>query len=104
MIRPNFVSEDDIIRWADMIDNDDTIPDEVKNTEVIREVCYSGFWLVEQLFDLDCPTSMVTRIQWTAGKLSFGKNPWDVHSKILQDYKDNSLILEEDPSGPSVLN
>jgi hypothetical protein len=54
-------------------------------------------YLVEQLMKLECPNELITRIQFTAGKISFGRDPWEVHLKILEDYKNNKLDFDTDP-------
>jgi hypothetical protein len=46
---------------------------------------------------VECPESLILRIRWTAGALSFGRDIWKIHQDILQKYKDNELIFEEDP-------
>lgn len=98
MSRPKYVTQKDIARWSDIIDSDPSIPKEIKAIEDIREVCYCGMWLTEKLLDLNCPESIAIKVQWTAGKLSYGKDPWKVHAKVLRDYKSNKLIIEKDPS------
>lgn len=96
MRRPNFVTPEDISRWSNNIDKDSAIPKALKESTIIREVCYSGLWLSEELFKLKCPDEIIVRIQWTAGKLSFGRDTWEVHQNILQEYKDNKLIFEDE--------
>lgn len=96
MPRPNFITNDDICRWSNSIDSDQTLPKELVKSPIVREVCYAGFWLAEQLMDLKCPDPLIFRIQWTAGKLSFGRDAWDVHIQIMNDYKNNKLVFEKD--------
>lgn len=98
MNRPEFVSNEDIARWSKIIDTDTTVPKELLELPIIREVCYAGIWLAENLAKLNCPDILITRIQWTAGKLAYGRDIWKVHQDILQDYKDNKLIFEDDES------
>ena len=102
MNRPEFVSNEDIARWSKIIDNDTAVPKELLKLPIIREVCYAGIWLSEKLSELDCPDVLITRIQWTAGKLAYGRDVWKVHQDILEDYKENKLIFEDDE--PSELN
>lgn len=97
MPRPNYVSEEDVLRWSNNIDNDPGFPKSLATSTTIREVCYAGLWLVEQLSLLDCPSEIIVRIQFTAGKLSFGRDPWEVSQIILQKYETNQLFFEEDP-------
>lgn len=96
MSRPNFITPEDILRWTDAIDKDELIPSSLKSLTIIKEVCFAGLWLSEQLSELKCPDEIITRIQWTAGRLSYGRDIWEVHQQILQDYKDNKLIFEDD--------
>jgi hypothetical protein len=97
MSRPDFITNEDIIRWSKEIDNDNLLPPNVSKDPIIRELCFAGLWLNEQLTILGCPSILITRIQYTAGKVSFGKeNFWAVHQQFLDDYKDNKLDLVED--------
>lgn len=96
MPRPDFITQEDISRWLDSIESDSTIPSEILKSPIIIEVCLAGLWLCEELDKLGCHELITTRIQWTAGKLSYGKDPWEVHQMILEKYKDNSLIIEND--------
>lgn len=100
MPRPSFISNVDIDRWSNLIDEDKTASPELYSSPIIREVCYAGLWLVEQLNLLKCPESIIVRIQWTAGRMSFGEDPWEVHQEILCQYKDNTLVFEADDSLP----
>ena len=91
-----YLTSDQLDQFDQLIDQDKNIPSFCKQNEVIREVCRSGIWLSYELEKLGCPESLIVRIQWTAGKLSFGKDPWKVHQKILADYQNNLLIFEND--------
>lgn len=96
MQRPEFISDEDIARWSKNIDQDLYISPELAASPIIREVCYAGLWLCEKLEKLGCPEILITRIQWTAGKISFGRDIWEVHQEILREYETNSLSFEED--------
>ncbi len=91
-----YLTSDQLIAFDQLIDQDKNIPSFCKQNEVIREVCRCGLWLAQELEKLNCPETLIVRIQWTAGKLSFGKDPWTVHKKILADYQNNSLIFENE--------
>ena len=93
MSRPSFISTDDISRWSKEIDNDDNLPGGLIESPIIREVCYAGLWLCEELAKLSCPDSLIVQIQFTAGKMSFGKDVWQVHQQFLEDYKNNKLNI-----------
>ncbi len=95
-IRPSFISANDIVRWSKEIDKDSYLTIEMKSSSLIREVCLAGLFLVEELKKISCPSNMIARIQWTAGKMSFGRDIWKIHQEILESYKNNSLTFEED--------
>lgn len=95
MNRPEFVSNEDIARWSNIVDKDDSLSQVLKDSTIIREVCYAGLWLAEELSKLSCEDDLITRIQWTAGKLSFGRDTWKVHQNILQEFKDNKLVYDD---------
>jgi hypothetical protein len=97
MLRPNFVTENDILRWDNIINNDPLMPEALATVPTIREVCYAGLWLCDELSKLECPNFVIVRIQDTAGRLSFGRDTWDVSTKLLESYKNNELVFEEDP-------
>jgi hypothetical protein len=96
MPRPDSISNEDISRWSNNIDNDTNLPISLAESPVIREVCYAGLWLCEQLEKLNCPEEYIVRIQFAAGQLSFGRDPWDAHQKVLEAYKLNELDFEQD--------
>ncbi len=97
MKRPEFVTEEDIARWSKAID-EDTLAQSFAQFPAIREVCYAGAWLGEELEKLGCPEDLLVRIQFTAGRLSFGRDAWTAHQKVLEAYKNNELELEPEPS------
>lgn len=97
MKRPDFILNEDIARWASIIDNDSNIPQSLLSQKTLREVCYCGLWLEEKLLDLKCPEILISRILFTAGKMSFGRDPWEIHIKILDDYINNKLDYEQEP-------
>lgn len=96
MPRPKFISNEDIARFNKNIDNDSNLPPIIKGNEVIREVCMAGLYLGEELEKLKCPDEFIIRIIYSAGRLSFGKDPWDIHLKMLEDFKSNNLEYETD--------
>lgn len=95
--RPEFVTEEDITRWNDNLKNDPEFPPVLFDNETIKEVCYAGLWLCEQLDSLGCPPGYVVRIQYAAGQASFGRDPWETHQYFLESYKLNDLEFEPDP-------
>jgi len=95
--RPTFVTEDDIKRWDENLKNDTTLPPIIFDNPTLKEVCYAGLYLAEQLDALQCPPEYIVRIQYTAGRCSFGRDPWKVHQEFLELYKLNKLDFEPDP-------
>lgn len=100
--RPTFVTEEDIKRWEDNMEADGSFPVVLFDNPTIREVCYAGLWLCEQLDALRCPSEYITRIQYTAGQLSFGHDPWKVHQEFLESYKLNDMQFEPDPEPANI--
>jgi len=94
MSRPDFVTNEDLARWSENIDNDPLVDTVLVQSPIIREVCYSGLWLCEKLEELLCPRELIGRIQFTGGRLSFGRDPWLVHQELLQLYIDGELNFE----------
>lgn len=98
MTRPDFITDEDITRWLENIKQDEHFPKVLLDSAVVKEVCFSGLWLCEQLEELGCPEELIVRIQYTAGTLSFGRDPWEVVQKILDGYRNNELEFETDSS------
>lgn len=99
MSRPNFITQEDIDRWSLKIDQDPNISKGLASSDAIREVCYSGQYLVEQLQLLNCPDYLIGQIQFSAGAACFGKDPWEIHLQVLNDYKLGKLqfdLISED--------
>lgn len=102
MARPDFVTEEDITRWSEQLKSDpnlaevfETLPEEIVSDDIL-ETCYAGLWLCEELEKLECPESLIMRIQYTAGKLSYGHDVWEVHLQILEGYKNNQLEMADE--------
>jgi len=99
-MRPEFITNEDIARWSESMENDPNMPQAYLDQPLIREVCYAGMWLCEELEKAGCNELLITRIQFTAGQLSFGHNPWTVHQEMLEAYKNNQLEFEVDYDAP----
>lgn len=98
MPRPESVTNEDILRWSEKIDNDLQLDTNLAQNPIIREVCYAGQWLVDRLVELECPDILIGRILYTGGMLSFGrKDPWIIHRDLLSQYVDGTLEYEEEP-------
>jgi hypothetical protein len=96
MPKPDFITEEDLARWSNNIDTDLNLPRLLANDPTIREVCYAGLWLCEELEKLECPNVIIVRIQETAGRLSFGRDPWDVSISMIHAYKNDQLVFDSD--------
>lgn len=98
MSRPTFVTNEDLSRWSEIIDNDPLIPSSMAQNPIIREVCYAGQWLADRLTELQCPDHLIGRMMYTAGQLCFGRpDPWEVHQEILTQFVDGTLEFEMEP-------
>ncbi len=98
MPRPNTVTNEDLDRWSEIIDNDPLVPTSMAQNPIIREVCYAGQWLADKLTELNCPDHLIGRMMYTAGRLCFGrKDPWEVHLDMLSRFIDGTLEFEMDP-------
>ncbi len=96
-MKPDFITEEDLARWDAQLESDPNIPAVYLEEPVIREVCRAGLWLAEELMEAQCPEALILRIQYTAGRLSFGRDPWEVVQELLHDYQHNFLQFEPDP-------
>ena len=97
MARPAFITNEDVVRWSKEIENDTNLPKDLIKLPIIREICFAGLWLNEELTKLYCPNSLVERIQSAAASASFGKhNFWDIHQEFLKNYKENKLDFATD--------
>lgn len=93
--RPDFITSKDIAKWSKILDADSTLKN-VPNIPELREVCYAGLYLSEQLEDLECPADLIVRIQYTAGVMSFGRDAWEITLMLLDKFKKQELEFEVD--------
>jgi hypothetical protein len=99
MPRPDSVTNEDISRWSEMIDNDPYLDAKFANNPVIREVCYAGRYLCDKLMELKCPEDKIGAIMYCAGAASFGRpDPWEVHQLFLDQFIDGTLEFDETPN------
>lgn len=96
MSRPDFVTNEDITRWSENIDNDPLLPDDFRKQPLLREILYAGRWLIERLAQSNCSIENQARLVYTAGQLSFGNDPWQIHQEMLDDYVNNRIEFEID--------
>ena len=98
MPRPSSVTNEDLDKWSEVIDNDPAMSEGLSQNPIIREVCYAGQWLADRLTELACPDHLTGRMMYTAAQLCFGrKDPWEIHQDILTRFVDGSLEFEMDP-------
>lgn len=97
MPRPESITNEDLVRWSESIDNDPLLDKQLAQNPIIREVCYAGQYLAEKLRELDCSEEIIGRVMYTAGQLSFGQeDAWMVHQEILQKFIAGTLEFEKD--------
>ncbi len=95
MPRPDSVTNEDILRWSETIDNDPIITPTMAQIPIVREVCYAGQWLVDRLTELDCPAHLIFQMMFTAGQLCFGRpDPWQVHQEMLTEFINANIDFE----------
>lgn len=97
MPRPDFLTDQDITRFQEII-QEDPLAKQFVDVPLFMEVCYAGVWLAEELEKLNCPEDLSVRIQFHAGTLCFGRDPWDVHQEILEGYRNDTLEYGAEPS------
>lgn len=97
MKRPDFVTNEQLSRWAEALDKDKFVPAFFKEADILREIMYAGFWLMEQLKELDCADHLIVQIQFTHGAMSYGNDTWKIADEILTAYKKGELeLIDED--------
>lgn len=96
MSRPDSVTNEDILRWSENIDNDPKISVGLAKIAILREVMYAGLWLAEKLDNYGCPLNLIPAIQFEAGRYSFGRDPWEASQKIFDMYVNNELQFTKD--------
>lgn len=84
-------------RWKTQLENDLLIPKSIIEVPLLREVCYAGYWLAEQLHELKCPEDLIVRIQHAAGGLSFGRDIWETHQMVLNSFRNDEIQIEPEP-------
>lgn len=94
-MRKNFITDEQLYIYDQNIDSDNKIPSFMKENSTIREVLRCGLWLVDELIARDCSEVNIVALQFRAGRLSYGREPWEVHQKILREYEklDMNCIL-----------
>jgi hypothetical protein len=98
MPRPTSITPEDLARWDKLIEEE--LDTNLSSNLLFREVCYAGQWLAEQLHQLNCSDEMIVRIIFTAGRLSFGRDPWEISTMLLTGYQNNELKYED----PKLIN
>lgn len=98
MTRPDSVTNEDVVRWDENLDTDPALPKVFLNNPITREVCRAGLYLAEELDKLGCPDELITRIQFTCGRMAFGRDPWEAATFLLKSYDDGTLTMADDDS------
>lgn len=95
MKRPDFVTDEEISRWTEELENDELTPSPFKDEVLLREIIFSGMWLVEKLQDLDCPDHHIVQLQFAHGFESFGVDCWKKAEEILLAYENGEVDFSE---------
>jgi hypothetical protein len=93
-MRPSSITKEDIERWDENIKSDQNLPEGFGKDPKEKEVCYAALWLYEQLAALNCEEENIFKLQYTAGRLSYFNDPWEVHQQVLSTYKEYSPIID----------
>lgn len=96
MNRPDFVTNEDILRWSETLNNEPAHVRQFASFDLLREVLYASFWMAESLKKEGCSDELIVRIQYTMGALSFGHDPWQIAQEMLQAYQNNEMEFEID--------
>lgn len=91
MKRPDFVTNEQINRWGEALDKDNMVPDFFKKADLLREIMYAGFWLMEELVALKCEPHVIVQVQFTHGAMSYGNDTWKIADELLVAYKKGEL-------------
>ena len=95
-MKPDYISQEQYDKWMDLVSKDPQIPSDFKQHPVAREVCIAGHFLKQELDALNCPNDLQLRIFYTFGQLSHEADPWDMAQLIIKEYKDGTLVFEND--------
>lgn len=95
MKRPDFVTDEDITRWTDELENDPMTPSPFKDEVLLREIIFSGMWLAEKLQDLHCPDHRIVQVQFAHGFECFGNDCWKKAEEILLAYENDEIDFSE---------
>jgi hypothetical protein len=99
MPRPESVTNEDLLRWSETIDNDPLVDESLAQNPIIREVCYAGQWLADQLTKIECPDHLIGQMMYTAGAMCYGrKDPWIVHQDIYIRFVAGELEFQVEPN------
>lgn len=93
MKRPDFVTNEQITRWGEALDKDSLVPDFFKKAELLREIMFAGFWLMEELVKLKCESHVIVQVQFTHGAMSYGNDTWQIADDLLTAYKKGELVF-----------
>lgn len=93
-MRPSSITQEDIKRWDENIASDQNLPEGFADDEKQREVCYAALWLFEKLAQLGCEEENIYKLQYTAGRLSYYNDPWEVHQQVVKTYKEVNQVID----------
>jgi len=95
MKRPSSVTNEDIARWDENINNDPKLSRAISMFPMLKEVCFAGLWFAEELKKMGLSNEKITQLQFTAGRYSFGRDPWEAHQTVIDLYSKGEIKFEE---------
>lgn len=95
MPRPNTITELQIAKWNQFIEEDAFLPAELKSNSSIRELLLAAHWLEEELNLQSCPVDLKEQFKYTLGEMSFGHDPWQQARVLIEAYRNQDYSLAE---------
>ena len=92
-MRPTFITNEQIIRWGEALEKDELTPSFFKEADLLREIMFAGFWLLEELVLLGCEQHIIGQLQFTHGAMSYGNDTWKIADELLAAYKKGELTF-----------
>jgi len=95
MPRPIDLTYEKIAEYDKIIDNDPLMDENLSQNPIVREVCYAGQYLCEQLTKINCPDHVIGQIMYTAGAMCYGrKDPWPIHQDMYNRFVAGELEFQ----------
>ena len=87
-MRPEFITDADIVRWDEHIKNDVELQKVLTENQLkdLQEVLRASRWLAEEMTSRGISEFEIAGLQHTLGAHSFGADPWQVALSIRDVY------------------